>query len=233
MKVKPTQKQRNTKKIKNFIFQFFMVFLAITGGFFMENLRENYIEQHREREYIESMVKDVKQDTLSLQEIITNCEQQIIGIDSLKLVLKSPVEEIDYRKMYIFTLKYINTLSSFSTNEITMIQLKNSGGLRLIANKSASDSIVNYYSTYDSHIEQQKYIRSFLKEILNVELKAMDFSALIEDNHKLSFDQSKFKEFHNRTLFFQALLENEVIWMRNYQKQSISLLYHLKKEYKL
>jgi hypothetical protein len=233
MEIKHSQKQPINKEIKDYVFQFLMVFLAITGGFFMENLRENYIEQHREREYIESMVKDVKQDTLSLQKIITNCEQQIIGIDSLKLVLKSPVEEIDYRKMYNLTMKHINTLNSFTPNEITITQLKNSGGLRLIANKSASDSIVNYYTTYDSHIEQQNYALNFLKETLNLELVAMDFSAGNGINTSLSFDQSKFKEFYNRTLLFQSLLVTEVSWMKEYQKQSIALLNHLKKEYKL
>jgi hypothetical protein len=179
------------------------------------------------------MIKDVRNDTISVQDIITTCEMQIKGIDSLRMVLKSPVAKIDYRKMYHLTMKYINTLLSFSPDQITMTQLKNSGGLRLISNKSASDSIVSYYSTYDSHVDQQIYTMKFLEETLNVEIVAMDFSVANDVTQQLSFDQNKFKEFYNRTLFFQSLLENEVLWMKKYQKQSISLLKHLKKEYKL
>jgi hypothetical protein len=233
MEIKHSQKQPINKEIKDYVFQFLMVFLAITGGFFMENLRENYIERQREREYIESMVNDITKDTISIQDIIKTNENQILGIDSLREVLKTPFTELDYRKMYNLTMRYINTLLSFAPNEITMTQLKNSGGLRLISNKSASDSIVNYYSTYDSHIELQKYALNFFKETLNIEIVAMDFSAVNGATTQLSFDQSKFKEFYNRTLFFQSLLENEVIWMKDYQKQSISLLNHMKKEYKL
>lgn len=220
-------------KIKELVFEFLMMFLAITGGFFMENMREEYVERHREMKYIESMAKDVRQDTISVQEIITTCEKQIKGIDSLKVVLKNPVAKIDYHQMYNLTMKYLNTLTSFAPDQITIIQLKNSGGLRLINNKSVTDSIVNYYSTYDSHLEQQKYTMNFLQQTLNLEIVAMDFSSLNGVKTKLSFDQTRFKEFCNRTLLFQSLLENEVIWMKKYQKLSISLLKHLKKEYKL
>jgi hypothetical protein len=220
-------------KIKGLIFEFLMMFLAITGGFFMENMREEYVERHKEMEYIESMVNDIKQDTISVQEIITTCEKQIKGMDSLKTVLNNPVAKIDYRQMYRLTMKYLNTLISFGPNQITMTQLKNSGGLRLISNKSVTDSIVNYYSTYDSHLEQQKYTMGFLQETLRLEIVAMDFNKLSGANPKFSFDQNKLKEFGNRTLFFQSLLDNEVIWLKKYQKISISLLKYLKKEYKL
>ena len=219
-------------KIKELIFEFLMMFLAITGGFFMENMREDYIERHKEMEYIESMVKDVKQDTISVQDIITSCEKQIKGIDSLKKVLKNPVSKIDYRELYRLTTVYLFTLISFEPNQITMIQLKNSSGLRLISNKSVSDSIVSYYSLYDSHVEQQKYTMGFLQETLQLSIVAMDFNISDGVKPKFSFDQTRFKEFRNRTLMFQSLLENEVRWMKKYQIRSISLLKYLKKEYK-
>ncbi len=233
MEIYHPHKLPRDSKIKGLIFEFLMMFLAITGGFFMENLREHYIERHKEKEYIESMVNDVRQDTTSLQSIIATCERQIKGVDSLKAVLDIPVAKIDYRRMYHLTMDYINTLAFFSPEQITIIQLKNSGGLRLISNKLVSDSIVNYYSTYDSHVEQQKYTMSFLQETLRLEIAAMDFSTLTGANPKFSFDQSRFKEFYNRTLFFQSLLKNEVLWMKKYQGQSSSLLKHLQKEYKL
>ena len=220
-------------KIKELIFEFLMMFLAITGGFFMENMREDYIERHKEMEYIESMVKDVTQDTIGIQDIITTCENQIKGIDSLKTILKTPVAKIDYRELYHLTSVYLFTLISFEPNQITMTQLKNSGGLRLISNKSVSDSIVSYYSLFDSHVEQQKYTMGFLQETLQLSIVAMDFNILDGVNSKFSFDQTRFKEFTNRTLLFQSLLENEVRWMKKYQKRSIPLLKYLKKEYKL
>ena len=58
MEIYHPHKLPSDSKIKGFIFEFLMMFLAITGGFFMENLREHYIERHKEKEYIESMVTD-------------------------------------------------------------------------------------------------------------------------------------------------------------------------------
>ena len=66
-----------------------------------------------------------------------------------------------------------------------------------------------------------------------MEIVAMDFNTLSGPNPTFSFDQNKLKEFGNRTLLFQSLLENEVIWMKKYQETSINLLKHLKKEYQL
>src|ERR1043165_4278104 len=45
----------STKKEKHFahyFFDFFMLFLAVTAGFFVENLREHYVEVNHEEEYI-------------------------------------------------------------------------------------------------------------------------------------------------------------------------------------
>lgn len=36
------------KKFKKYFFEFLMVFLAITAGFFSENIRENFGEKDRE-----------------------------------------------------------------------------------------------------------------------------------------------------------------------------------------
>jgi hypothetical protein len=231
MEIHRSHKHHSTLKATTLLFEFFMMFLAITGGFFMENKREHYIERHREKEYIESMVKDVKQDTIGIQDIITTGEKQISGIDSLIKVLETPVAQRDFHSVYRLTMTHLNRLFSFKPNQITITQLKNFGGLRLISNKSVSDSIVSYYSTYDSHVEQQRYIMKFLQETLQLEIVAMDFSTLRDDHPKFRFDQCKSKEFYNRTLLFQSLLDDEVKWMKDFQKQSIALLKYMEKEY--
>src|ERR1700730_16037339 len=39
------------KKWKEYFLEFLMIFLAVTLGFFAENIRENYVEHKRAREY--------------------------------------------------------------------------------------------------------------------------------------------------------------------------------------
>ena len=47
------------KKWTHYFWEFLMLFLAVTLGFFVENQREHFIEHKREKEYIRSLVKDI------------------------------------------------------------------------------------------------------------------------------------------------------------------------------
>ena len=44
-----------------------MLFLAVTLGFFVENQREHYVENKREKQYIQSFYEDLMADESDLQ----------------------------------------------------------------------------------------------------------------------------------------------------------------------
>lgn len=48
---------------KHYFFEFFMLFLAVTPGFLVENGREHYVERQRGKEYVHSFCKDLAMDT--------------------------------------------------------------------------------------------------------------------------------------------------------------------------
>ena len=50
------------KNWKEYFGEFFMLFLAITLGFFVENYREHFVERQREKEFLGLIVKDLKMD---------------------------------------------------------------------------------------------------------------------------------------------------------------------------
>src|SRR5687767_13221939 len=50
------------KKWKEYFLEFLMIFLAVTMGFFAENIRENYSNRENEKIYMESLVQDIKDD---------------------------------------------------------------------------------------------------------------------------------------------------------------------------
>src|SRR6185503_10187300 len=72
------------KKWKEYVFQFGMLFLAVFLGFLVENFREKSVERHIEREYIESLVKDMVTDSLIAAGNASDIYNQIKGIDSLQ-----------------------------------------------------------------------------------------------------------------------------------------------------
>ena len=41
------------RKYKEYVFEFLVIFVAITGSFFAENLREHFVDSHKEKEYNE------------------------------------------------------------------------------------------------------------------------------------------------------------------------------------
>ena len=60
------------KKWRHYFWEFLMLFLAVTLGFFVKNQREHYIEHKRAKEYAEMMKDDLLKDTIQLGGLIRN-----------------------------------------------------------------------------------------------------------------------------------------------------------------
>src|SRR4051794_4635758 len=54
------------KKFREYLLEFLMIFLAVTLGFFAENIRENYVEYKSAREYASLLIEDLATDTVEL-----------------------------------------------------------------------------------------------------------------------------------------------------------------------
>ena len=143
------------KKWTHYFWEFFMLFLAVTLGFFVENQREHMVEHRREKQYMKSMVEDLKSDTATLNRIITLRTNRIKIVDSLSILLNEPSNPAYLSDLYYFSrLCRRNATNRFINNEGTLQQLKNSGGLRLIRKLVVSDSI----ALYDSRVQRLKKI---------------------------------------------------------------------------
>lgn len=139
-----------SKKWKEYLLEFLMIFLAVTLGFFAESLREHISEKRIEKEYIESFVADLKADIERFKVIIPIEENSINGLDTmLSTIAHSPFNDSSARMMYYLSRKYTMSIEPMSYSLGTITQLRNSGGLRLISNKTASDSIIAYNKTVD------------------------------------------------------------------------------------
>jgi hypothetical protein len=58
------------KKWTHYLWEFLMLFLAVTLGFFVENQREHLVEHQREKQFVQSLFNDIKADTANLDRII-------------------------------------------------------------------------------------------------------------------------------------------------------------------
>ncbi len=153
------------KKWKEYVFQFLMLFLAVFLGFLAENVRETRVERHVEREYIESLMADLKSDfdVASRNEISIFAQAE--KIDSLQDLLfidlqNHPDRDRLSRKCYEMSASIKMFYSEFF-NERTITQLLGTGGMRLIKKQGVADSIMDYHSHIKFvEVQKQLYINS-------------------------------------------------------------------------
>jgi hypothetical protein len=132
------------KKWTHYFWEFFMLFLAVTLGFFVENQREHYIEKKRAKEYARLLADDLSFDIAELNRAERVLNNIITAGDSLARLLG----DIDIRKIPGGKLYYYEYWSgwrwSIISRDATLQQLKNSGALRYLSNTELVRKILGY-----------------------------------------------------------------------------------------
>ena len=139
-----------------------MLFLAVFCGFIAENWREQLREHQREKEFIHSIVEDIKSDTLQSNKTLVQLKRTNSGIDSVLNALSSPEIIENSNNAYRLWTKNLD-IEVFVSNDRTIQQLKNSGELRLIRNKAVSDRIMKYDQTVKNYYPQSNFMYSALR----------------------------------------------------------------------
>jgi len=133
------------KKWAHYFWEFFMLFLAVTLGFLVENQREHYIEHKREVEYVRTMIEDLKEDTGSFKQLIQINLVANEKIDTLITLLKGKERNTFAKKIYYMARTIPLLDEDLAVQNKTFEQLKGSGGLRLIRNIQTQNKIGAYY----------------------------------------------------------------------------------------
>ena len=134
------------KKWTEYLFEFLMLFLAVFCGFMAENFREHLIENTKEKEFVKSLVEDLKKDTARLNYSIGRLKEASRSSDSLVInYIKRKKSSMYEKDMARFGLR-----TGFSVdvvfNDRTSSQLKGTGSIRLIRNKEVVDSMMQYWN---------------------------------------------------------------------------------------
>src|SRR6187399_715301 len=84
------------KKWTHYLWEFLMLFFAVFCGFLAENQREHYIEHQREKQYMITMLEDLKSDTIQLSDAIRYWDGINNSIDSVADALILPLSFADF-----------------------------------------------------------------------------------------------------------------------------------------
>src|SRR5215831_6877345 len=108
------------KKFKEYFLEFIMMFLAVTLGFFAENIREHYSENQKEKEFIRSLIGDLKTDARQLDSIIDQRLAKHRMADSMLIILNSPDLDNYGNQLYFFA-RSLPRILVFRSNDGTLL----------------------------------------------------------------------------------------------------------------
>jgi hypothetical protein len=236
------------KKWKDHVFEFFMLFLAVTAGFFVENQREHYIEHLREKQYARSLYDDLKIDTAILQRVMDYKAWSSDQMDSLLNILDSPLLPRQNEQIYFYE-RILTTNDIFTAQDVTYQQLQSSGNFRYIRNKELYKQISDYYNLYQRYltlIEGSFENPSSLTEMEARLFDGADLASLFNPNstsinnlfikpnrklHPVKYDKDYLNYFYIKISNRHMLLKSSVTWLAWLKDKAIKILIELEREY--
>ncbi len=135
------------KKWTHYLWEFLMLFLAVFCGFLAENIREHQIEQAREKQYILSLIADLKENDQVISHELNFQKTRIVMMDSMINMLNNPNQVRGHEGLLYYFARISPRLRTLTVNNRTFEQLKNSGNFRLIRKIETSNRIMAYYES--------------------------------------------------------------------------------------
>jgi hypothetical protein len=174
------------KNFKEYFLEFLMIFLAVTMGFFAEQIRENFAQRSEEKEFIQSFYEDLSSDENNLPNLIKWAQADVDISDSLKQLLDKADLKTRANEAYVDFRLLIRQLGiKIYVSERTISQLQNAGQMRLIQSKVVTDSILDYYKnveTISSLQEASLAQKARLRILYSPLLKSDDWDRVIAKN---------------------------------------------------
>jgi hypothetical protein len=242
------------KKWTHYFWEFLMLFLAVTLGFFVENQREHYIEHARAKDFSKTLVKDLLHDTAAIHLQKKSAEIYITMADSLLALSKTRLEGRNASRFSFYT-RFMYWTVPIIWNRATFEQIKNSGSLRYFKNYHLLEKMTKYEALVNDigseaanhtvrgnlllnqinvviepaiHHELSKYF-IWSSDTMSTETIESLFAINIES---LENRRSEIKEMLNMIVVQQRNLRRSIdIPWKEAEKLAIELINDLKKEY--
>lgn len=234
------------KKWIHYLFEFLMLFLAVFCGFLAENKREEMVERTRERQYINSLIRDLKIDTANLTNFIVEYLMTKNKIDTILANFDEFTKHFSLSAgQNLFNIIYYHR--DFIYSDRTMQQLKNAGGLRLI-NPIASDSIIAYDAEIRDMYLQLDYNLDIYLQLIDLSNKMINYRKVISENKTrflgdnlftgnanfwIKKDPELFEQLYNHLNLYYFTNHYSVLRMNNLKKRGSDLINFLQTEYHL
>jgi len=151
------------KKWTHYFWEFLMLFLAVSLGFYAENTREVILHKKEVKTQLSSMLSDLQSDISLFDSVTTRNSHGAQMADSLVELLHSDIANTT--EIYFAARTVTANVGYYYVNSKSFDQLKAAGLLRYIKNKDLLDSIGTYYASVQWLDNQLNFLRLKLDEI--------------------------------------------------------------------
>jgi hypothetical protein len=233
------------KKFKEYFFEFLMIFLAVTLGFFAENIRENIANHVREISYMQGIVNDLKADTSEIRFIIRGQDFMLKQFEAALSISPQQLHNAALQDSFYHHYMYFYSFTVyFIAHNKTISQLRNNGGLTIISQQNVIDSIseLNHFYDYYEVVDNGAYNDLYMKTIeegakviscpplmssMNLPVPSIshDLPAFIRD------DLTTTRELYNYINMEKGQLEQCMSAQENYRTKAGRLITFINKEY--
>lgn len=236
------------KNWKNYLFEFFMLFLAVFCGFLAEWQLEQSIERQHEKQFIRSLAEDLKRDTFEIANYIRFNEAVLTYCDSVQLCISGPGMFTNSNGFYNYSRRLAGYIRYYPTDR-TMQQLKNGGNMRLIQKWNVSNEITAYDSKTKLLSELDQQLNSQISKYRNYLIEFLDLSSYDKLNKPGSFmnddiqtqgnpgftttDPAKAKIIYNQVFTLKIFLSANIKSAGDVSMSAKQLLGLLEKEYNI
>ena len=137
------------KKWTHYFWEFLMLFLAVTLGFFVENQREHYVEKLRAKQYAKTLVEDLVADTVELLDVIKEDNIILSCFDSINATVQNAIKN----QIVPGSFYFYSNIGTFSPRVVwhtaTLTQITQTGSLRYFRNAELVKKLSTYYANID------------------------------------------------------------------------------------
>lgn len=231
------------KRIKEYLLEGLMIFIAVSLGFIADNIREYYTNKQIEQRSMELVVDNLREDLEDIQWNINYTEGKVKILDTL-ISFRDDIDSLYSKRFSYLVTKSIYNPTYFS-NTASIDQMKSSGSLQLIKNKEILSGIFMYQGRNERLATARERINddddrwvenasTFLDMQNLADSRGLEFfeNSRSESQVHLKNHQQNIFKFFNQAIMRKSILE--IIWlpqMRRQQENAEALIELLEKEY--
>jgi hypothetical protein len=165
------------KKWTHYFWEFLMLFLAVTLGFFVENQREHIVERQRATQYAKALLRDLEKDTVEIRDVMRENKIILACFDSARSIIHQRIKNSMAPGAFYYYSNVVASAPSVSWNDATIIQITQSGNLRYFTNAELVNKISYYYS-------QINYVKLLNTNDRSVRDRSMEIRSRVLNNYE-------------------------------------------------